>query len=162
MAIRWQRPSHVVSLLAAKHMIRHHKDIAKNNHLRITVDDIATTVRGQKEPNAEHVTQILNFIGSWDQGAPLLIHCLAGISRSTAAMYMALCKLNPQHNEVDILKRMRELAPHVAPNRLLVAIADDQLGRDGRMVEALDAIGPAVLAKEGYKFELPADMNRTD
>jgi predicted protein tyrosine phosphatase len=36
---------------------------------------------------------------------------------------------------------MRQAAPHAYPNRRIVALADDMLGRRGRMVDAVEAMG---------------------
>lgn len=155
-AIRARKPSHLLTLLGPDYMIGHHHTFTRDRHLRIKVHDIASVLPGQTEPRANHAEAVLTFIDGWDRTAPLLIHCWAGISRSTASMYMALCKLNPEADETAILRKMRTLAPHIAPNRLLVAHADDLLKRDGRMVDALDAIGPASGADMGFLFELPA------
>ena len=50
---------------------------------------------------------------------------------------------------------MRRRAPHAAPNRLLVAHANSILGRDGRMIAALNTMGPARMVEEGVTTELP-------
>ena len=149
------RPSHLLSLLGSDYMIDPHPRFG-DRHLRISVSDIAAPMDGQVEPRRAHVDQVLAFADTWDRTNPMLIHCWAGISRSTASMFMILCKLNPQTDELAILRRMRRLAPHISPNRLLVALADERLGREGRMVEALDEVGPAELATMGRRFELPA------
>ena len=154
--VRAHAPSHLLTLLGPDYMIEHHGAFAPPRHLRIQVNDIAAPIAGQTEPSAGHAARVLAFVDDWDRSAPMLIHCWAGISRSTASMFMALCKLNPERDETDILARMRRLAPHIAPNRLLTAHADALLGRGGRLVDALDAVGPARPASEGYLFELPA------
>ena len=158
--ISGERPSHLLSLLGPDYMIDAHPAFAADRHLRISVNDIASVLPGQVEPQAAHVASVLRFAETWDHDSPMLIHCWAGISRSTASMFMILCKLNPQMAEVDILRRMRALAPHIAPNRLLVAHADAQLGRDGRMMDALDQVGPSRPADIGFRFELPAQISR--
>lgn len=150
--------SHLISLLGPDYMIAPHRAIEASNHLRVEVHDIAEVLPGQVEPQRRHAERVLAFAGGWDRARPLVIHCWAGISRSTASMFMILCKLNPDVPEVRILREMRRLAPHIAPNRLLVAHADDLLGRSGRMVDAVDLIGPAIAASEGFPFDLPADL----
>ncbi|BCW89579.1 hypothetical protein sos41_27450 [Alphaproteobacteria bacterium SO-S41] len=160
--IRARAPSHLLTLLGPDYMIDHHKSFDTPRHLRIKVNDIAWALPGQTEPRNHHAKSVLAFVDSWDRKAPMLVHCWAGISRSTASMFMALCKLNPKVDELAILRRMRRLAPHIAPNPLLVAHADQLLGREGRMVDALDAIGPAIPASEGFLFELPATITPGD
>ena len=154
--------SHLVTLINNDTPVPTPASIAKERHLRLAMNDICEPADGLVLPGEHHVAELVRFTLDWHRAAPLLIHCWAGISRSTASMFMALCKLNPGVSEVAILKRMRALAPHIAPNRLLVAHADDLLGRDGRMVDALDEIGPAIPASEGFLFELPAAITQAD
>jgi predicted protein tyrosine phosphatase len=40
------------------------------------------------------------------------------------------------------------------PNSLIVALADDILGRKGRMIAAIEAIGPGDMALEANPFVL--------
>jgi predicted protein tyrosine phosphatase len=49
---------------------------------------------------------------------------------------------------------LRAASPHATPNRLIVRLADDLLGRKGRMVEAVTAIGRGADAWEGRVFTL--------
>ena len=150
----------LLTLLGPDSMIEAHGAIAEGRHLRLTVHDIAERLPGQIAPQRAHAEHVLAFAGAWDRTSPMVIHCWAGISRSTAAMWMTMCKLNPDISELDILSAMRARAPHIAPNRLLVALADELLNRDGRMVDALDAVGPSIAASEGYPFFLPADFSQ--
>ena len=158
--IKAERASHLLTLLGPDYMIGHHGAMAADRHLRLRVNDIPESLPGQIAPQRSHAEQVLAFADAWDRTQPMVIHCWAGISRSTAAMWMTLCRLNPDADELEVLSAMRARAPHIAPNRLLVAHADDLLGRDGRMVDALDAVGPAVAASEGFPFFLPADFAR--
>src|SRR5690606_29737670 len=91
----------------------------------------------------------------WDQSQPLLVHCWAGISRSTAAAFITLCALNEKHDEQDIAMLIRRHGDHAYPNRLMIKIADDLLPRQGRMCAAIEAMGPARATWEGEVFALP-------
>ena len=84
----------------------------------------------------------------------MLIHCWAGISRSSAAAYAIACDRNPGF-ERDIADELRRRAPSVTPNRLMVALSDDLLGRGGRMAEAIERIGRGADAFEGEPYRLP-------
>ena len=84
----------------------------------------------------------------------MIIHCYAGISRSTASAYSALCLLNPEIPEDVIAQRLRRASGTATPNRLIVSIADDLLGRGGRMVDAVSAIGMGAPAVEAVPFGL--------
>ena len=87
----------------------------------------------------------------------MVVHCWAGISRSTAAAYTALCAINPDVSEELIALRLREASPTAYPNRLIIRLADDALGRRGRMVRAIEGIGRGVIATEAVPFSLRAD-----
>jgi predicted protein tyrosine phosphatase len=91
-------------------------------------------------PSERHVRAILRFGCGLPPGARVLIHCMAGISRSTAAAWMLGVQAAPG-KEIDVLAHIRRLRPQAMPNRLMVAIADRLLGAEGRMVTARDQAG---------------------
>jgi predicted protein tyrosine phosphatase len=84
----------------------------------------------------------------------MVIHCFAGISRSTAGAYVAACALNPQRDEMQIAWEIRRASRTAQPNSRIVSIADRLLKRNGRMVRAIDAIGLGDAAAEGHPFRL--------
>jgi predicted protein tyrosine phosphatase len=84
----------------------------------------------------------------------MLIHCFAGVSRSTAAAYIAACALEPKRDEFAIARALRAASPTASRNARLVALADDRLGRRGRMNEAIAAIGRGDFCFEGARFTL--------
>src|SRR3546814_19561756 len=86
----------------------------------------------------------------------MLVHCWAGISRSTAAAYIALCTLNEDYPEADLALLLRRRGAHAQPYRLIVRLADDALGRKGRMRAALEALTPPRHTWDGALFVLPA------
>ena len=90
-----------------------------------------------------------------DRTEPMVIHCWAGISRSTAAAYIAACTLGPDRDEVEVANVLRAAAPSATPNARLVALADAALGRRGRMVRAIERIGRGADAFEGTPFAMP-------
>jgi predicted protein tyrosine phosphatase len=94
---------------------------------------------------------------AWDQRAPVVIHCFAGISRSTAAAYTAFCALRPDADEAAAAARLRARSPEATPNARIIEMADRLLGRDGRMISAIAAIGRGRDAMEGTIFSLRLD-----
>lgn len=154
-AIRTVGPSHLVSLLDPETMIDTPQGIDAARHLRLSVNDIAEPNEMLVSPSEAHVSQLIGFIRRWDQRSPMLVHCWAGISRSTAAAFIALCTLNENHPEDDLARLVRARGSHAHPNRLMVRLADDILGRKGRMRAAVDALGPARATWEGELFALP-------
>ncbi|NEU14914.1 protein tyrosine phosphatase [Methylobacterium sp. BTF04] len=128
--------------------------IAAGHHCVVEVSDIVAPLDGHVLPDDAHIGAILDFSRSWDRARPLVIHCYAGISRSTAAAYIAACALEPERDEAAIADALRAAAPSATPNSLFVAIADRMLARDGRMVAAIARIGRGAEAFEGEPFRL--------
>jgi predicted protein tyrosine phosphatase len=149
--------SHVLTVMANVAQVQRPETVLDANHLRVQVDDITEVMEGFVAPNDSHVTQVLDFVRGWDRNAPLVVHCYAGISRSTASAFAAACMLNPDRDERDIARRIRAASPIASPNRLLVTLADKALGRDGRMVRALDEMGPGSMTVTGKPFRIDLD-----
>jgi predicted protein tyrosine phosphatase len=148
---------HIVTLLRLTDRVERPSHIAAENHLVLSVDDIPAPMDGMIVPAQEHVERLIEFAGRWDRAAPMVVHCYAGISRSTAAAFTAACALNPQRDEMQIAQAMRNASRTVQPNKAIVSIADRLLKRDGRMVRAVEALGPGHFAEEGVPFRLDLD-----
>ena len=84
----------------------------------------------------------------------MLIHCFAGVSRSTAAAFIAVCALSPGRDENEIAWAIRQASPTATPNARLVAVADAILDRSGRMTTAISAIGRGETCEVGVPFML--------
>ena len=128
--------------------------IDPDNHLVVDVDDITCATDGYVHPCEDHVARALDFAKGWDRAAPLVVHCWAGISRSTAIAYAVACALNPRRHEADIAWELRRASRTARPNGLIVSLADHLLGRNGRMVRAVETIGHGTVATEGQPFRL--------
>jgi predicted protein tyrosine phosphatase len=145
---------HIVTLLRDVHLVQRPACIAEGNHLILGMDDIPEPLDGYVAPCDEHVSQLIDFVRGWNRAAPMVVHCYAGISRSTAGAFVAACTLNPGRDERHIAEQLRRLSDTASPNRRIVAIADNLLGRRGRMVDAIDAIGAGAAAYEAQPFRL--------
>lgn len=154
-ALKTHGPSHLVSLLSPEHMIETPEGFPAAAHLRLSVNDIIDPADGTAPPTLEHMGALLTFARSWDARAPMVIHCWAGISRSMASAYAILCDRVGPGYEIQIARAMRQRAPHAQPNRLLVQHADEVLGRGGRMVLALNSMGPPLRMEEGVTTAFP-------
>jgi len=155
--VRLTRASHVLTVMGNVDQVARPVSVLPANHLKVAMDDITEPMDGYVVPSHEHVTQVLDFVRGWDRSAPMVIHCWAGVSRSTASAFAAACALNPHRDECEIAKKLRAASPIASPNRLIVALADKALGREGRMVRALEEIGPASMMVEGKPFLLELD-----
>jgi predicted protein tyrosine phosphatase len=145
---------HVVTLLKDVHLVTRPTSIETDNHLMLTMDDISFEMEGYTAPAEAHVTELIRFLAGWDRQRPLVMHCYAGISRSTAGAYVAICALNPHRDERAVASALRRASPTATPNRRIVALADRQLGRGGRMVSAIETIGRGLEAYEAQPFWL--------
>jgi predicted protein tyrosine phosphatase len=148
--------SHLVTLINGETLISTPPSIVPDRHLRLAMNDICEPQPGLVLPCETHVADLITFARDWDRQAPLLIHCWAGISRSTAAAFISLCALNPEGSELELARALRRASPTAYPNRLLVALADEILTRDGRMINAVEEIGRGKIAEEAEVFALPA------
>ena len=145
---------HIVTLLRQTDSVQRPSHIAEANHLVLAVDDIAAPMEGYTVPGQEHVERLIDFVGLWDRSAPMVVHCWAGISRSSAAAFVAACTLNPGRDEAQIAQAIRDASRTAQPNAAIVSIADRLLKRQGRMVRAVETIGPGHFAEEGVPFRL--------
>ena len=152
--VRLTGASHVLTVMAKVDQVERPASILPANHLKVAFDDITEAMDGYVAPTAHHIEQVLNFVRGWDRNAPLVIHCYAGVSRSTASAFAAACLLNPHRDEISIARQIRAASPIASPNRLIVSLADKALGREGRMLRALDEMGPGSMMVEGRPFRI--------
>jgi predicted protein tyrosine phosphatase len=145
---------HVVTLMKDVAMVQRPLSVAADDHLVLDMDDITAEIEGYVAPREAHVEQLVDFVSGWPRATPLVVHCFAGISRSTAGAYITACALNPQRDEGAIARALRAASPTANPNIRLVTLADKLLGRSGRMIAAIEAIGPGVAASEALPFRL--------
>ena len=150
------RPSHLVSLLSPSSVDGAWPvSEAGDAHLRLVFHDIARPRKGLVAPNSAKIAQLLDFAAAWDTSRPMLVHCWAGVSRSTAAAFVIACQRTPQRSEDEIAQALRAAAPYATPNPLMVRLADKALDRDGRMSAAIARIGRGADTFEGALFALP-------
>ena len=135
-----KNPTKIVSLLSPGSDFPDFEGFGADRHHRIEVYDILEDAGDRVAPNEDHVAHIIELMRDWQQGTPLFVHCWAGMSRSTASAYIAACLHNPQADEEKIAQHLADASPTAFPNTRIVAIADEMLGRDGRMARAAEKI----------------------
>lgn len=127
--------THVLSLLdPGKRPWLHPKTELKNWKLFIFEDVIDPNY--DRAPTKDHVEQILAWARNLPPDAVLLVHCEAGISRSTAAALAILV----QYHGIDQIDRCVDLLfgvrPESAPNPLIAKYADELLNCNGKLLDA--------------------------
>lgn len=149
------RAERVVSLLSAGTVLARPAGIEARHHLLLSMHDIAEPQPEMTPPGQEHVQRLIGFAREWDRSRPTVVHCFAGISRSTAAAFIIAAALAPDRDEMELAQALRLASPSATPNPRLVALADALLSRDGRMVSAVASIGRGADAFEGVPFQFP-------
>ena len=147
--------SHLVTLINEGTQVERPASITAERHLLLSFNDIIEPIDGMTAPTEEHARDLLSFVADWDRKQAIVVHCFAGISRSTAAAFITMCALRPELAEADIARSLRAASPFATPNILLVGFADRILGRESRMVSAITSIGRGEMAYEGQPFVLP-------
>jgi predicted protein tyrosine phosphatase len=130
-----------------------HPDAATGEHIELVreafaealvhstiFDDVEYEHGGYQPASPETIREVLDFGAGLTSGSHLLVHCMAGISRSTACAIAILADhLGPGH-ERRAAEIVRQLRPQARPNRLVLGHADRLLGRDGALLDACDRL----------------------
>jgi len=113
----------------------------RHHRLELRFHDIIEPQRGLVAPAHEHVTRLLalgrDLVAARD--SRVLVHCHAGISRSTAAATLMLTQARPDRPAEEALREVVRLRPPAWPNLRMIEIGDELLGRNGEVVAAVAA-----------------------
>lgn len=150
------QPRRLLSLLAPTMQPVRPNGLTAAQHLHLTFHDIVEPRDGLLHPTEQQVGEIIAFARAWNHAGPMLVHCWAGVSRSTAAAYIMLCALNDAGLEREFALLLRQDSPTATPNRLMVAHADRLLDRGGRMIYCIDQIGTGAFTDVGQPFAMPS------
>lgn len=147
-----RRPSRLVSLLDPDSAFP--SEHGAPHHLKLSMHDINDERPDWNAPAHAQIEELIGFVEQWERGAPpILIHCFAGVSRSTATAFVTACVHNPRVDEEAIALALRAASHTAWPNKRIVALADAHLGRNGRMIRAIETIGPGEIG-EAVPFDL--------
>ena len=100
--------------------------------LVLCFDDIASPKDEWIMPKERHVRSALEFADELGGGS-LLIHCHAGISRSSGIALAIIAKGLGPGKEKQALIELEKINPNCAPNALLVWFIDEILDRGGAL-----------------------------
>ena len=132
-------------------------------HARVTLyfHDAIEPGPGIVVPEIGDVESVLAF--GRDLGGDLghlLIHCHAGISRSTAAMAMILAQAFPHESEDSIVEKLEAIRPQAWPNSRMIGFADALLGCNGRLTSAVIKLYARRLAMRPGLADVMRDLDR--
>jgi predicted protein tyrosine phosphatase len=109
--------------------------------IELRFDDVIEEIPDKVVPRRQHVTEILalgrDLLAEPADVAHLLVHCHAGVSRSTASMLLILAQACPERSGVELMGEILRIRSKAWPNLRIVEFGDALLGRRGELVAAV-------------------------
>jgi predicted protein tyrosine phosphatase len=138
------------------------RGFAVDRRLKLHFHDVIEPLPGSIAPQRWDVELLLAFgrglgmidgdgggaAGEEPRHPHLLVHCHAGVSRSTAAAILILAQRDPARPARDVVGEVLRVRPRAWPNLRMVEIGDALLGRDGEIVAAVRRLYRLVLDRE--------------
>jgi predicted protein tyrosine phosphatase len=129
------------------------------HHLLLHLHDIAEELDGHVVPCSQHLLDVLDFTADLAPGSRLLVHCIAGVSRSTAAAIgILIARGMPWRVAWEAVEAVR---PVMMPNACLIRLIDDHHGLGGELLAHLRAWSAERTAAEPHGAapgECPSDI----
>jgi predicted protein tyrosine phosphatase len=150
--------SHVLSILdPATPVPEAFGSFGEHVKLELRFDDIVEETPGLIAPQREDVAKILTF-GRSLLAEPavtrhLLVHCHAGISRSTAGMALIMALALPDDTAAAIIGRVHDIREKAWPNLRIIEFGDALLERGGTLVAAATALHALQLERRPHLAE---------
>jgi predicted protein tyrosine phosphatase len=157
--------SHVLSILDPEWPVPEvFGQYGEHEKLELRFHDVIEDAPGMVLPQEEHVEQLLAFgrdlLAEPRPSAHLLVHCHAGVSRSTAAMALILAEARRDRPASEAMAEVVRIRKQAWPNLRMIEFGDRILGRNGELIAAAHARYAAVLARKPYKAEDFIDAGR--
>lgn len=140
-----RRPSHVLSILDPDWPVPEaFGAFGEHEKLELRFHDIIEDQPGMPGPTQDHIDALLGFgrdlMAEPPAQAHLLVHCHAGVSRSTASMALILAQAQPEVPAEAILAEVLRIRDKAWPNLRMLELGDRTLGRGGSLPEAAHAL----------------------
>ena len=133
-----------------------------HRRLELRFHDVIDASPGALVPQSLDVEQLLTFGRDLidARGKHLLVHCHAGVSRSTAAATLILTQARPDRPAEEALNAVVRYRPRAWPNLRILELGDALLERRGAVVHAARAHYRRVLDREPWLIEQMIDGGR--
>ncbi|WP_430911734.1 tyrosine phosphatase family protein [Methylobacterium sp. sgz302541] len=118
---------------------------------------------GLVPPEPADIEAILAFGDSLAAEGPcghLLVHCHYGLSRSTAALAILFAQGEPESPAEAVIARLHALREPAWPNARMIGFADERLGREGSLSEAVRRLHALQLRVRPHLAELLRGLGR--
>lgn len=135
--------SHVLSILDPGHPEPSaFGSFGEHARLELRFNDIIEDTPGMLPPSRLHVDQLLSFGRTLpaEQDAHLLVHCHAGISRSSASMALLLAQAAPDLPATEVFAEVLRIRPQIWPNLRILEFGDAAIRRGGALVRAVAGV----------------------
>ena len=136
----------------------------EHERLELRFHDVIEQVPDMIPPQEKHVAQLLafgrNLMAEPAPGAHLLVHCHAGVSRSTASMILIVAQAQPQLAASVTAQEVLRIRPQAWPNLRIIEMGDAMLGRGGEVIEAVREIYRVQLSRRPELATSMADGGR--
>ena len=156
--------THVLSILDPAYPVPEaFGQYGEHARLELRFLDIVDETPGQLMPGPDHVEQVLAFgrAVQAEPGASLLVHCHAGISRSTASLVLILAQAMPDVAAADVVAAVHAIREKAWPNIRMIELGDAMLGRGGSLVAATTALHATQLAVRPHLADLMTKLGRS-
>jgi predicted protein tyrosine phosphatase len=136
-------------------------DYLKIDHELVRFDDVVAEYPGFEACTPAHIAKVLAFGDRVhaNPGSHVLVHCHAGVSRSTAAAAILMAQHAPGQEEAAFLKLLK-LRKHGWPNTRMVQFADQLLKREGALMRGLVTYRRALLQEQPDLSEIIRNIGR--
>lgn len=159
------RPTHVLSILDPDHPVPEaFGTFGEHEKLELRFHDNIDPRPGETMPTEDHVAALLAFgrdlMAEPPHDAHLLVHCHAGISRSTASMALILAQHRPDLAAEAILAEVLRIRDKAWPNLRMLEMGDAMLGRGGAFPRAAHAIYQRQLEIRPFLWNFMSNLGR--
>lgn len=146
--ILFRGATHVLSLLRGpeRNELKMPRAFNKENWLFLDMDDVVNA-DAECAPTKEQVAQILAWGRALPSDAKVVVHCYAGVSRSTAAALSIKVQQLGVDRIDEAVKWLVQVRPVCCPNPVITRFADELLGANGKLHEVAEAVANKHLIK---------------
>lgn len=134
------RPAYLISLMDNADAVSTPTYINSIDHLRLRFHDVECEIPGIS-PSMSDIVKLIEFAYRWNENPePVVIHCISGVSRSTAAG-LIFASVRQPNDEAKLVWQLKQRAPFCHPNRLMIELADRALLLGGKLFDAVAHMG---------------------